>query len=83
MIDDVKAAVVITNHGVSVNYLTRESIHTNLIPEKLFQGKQKLEWRDIVKIVRTLEKTGLEGRLYSKEEMEEQYRLFKEAIEGE
>ena len=80
LIDDVKAAIVITNYGVSVNYLTRESIHTNIIPERLFEGKKKLSWREVAKIVDILEKTGIEGKFYSKEEMESEYKLFKRRL---
>ena len=45
-----KGSIVITNDSVSIDYFTsKESVHTNITPSKLFPNQKELKWNDIVK----------------------------------
>jgi hypothetical protein len=68
--DDKKAAVVITRFGVSIDFYSGESTHTNIIPDRLFPGRDRIGWDEIERVLRLIERTGGEGCLYSKEEMD-------------
>lgn len=65
-----KAVIMITNDGVSVEYITSgDNIHTNLIPKRMFPNQKELSWSDITRIVKTLEAINCEGKVFSAEEM--------------
>ncbi len=73
-----KARIVITNRGVSIDFKkSGKTIGTNIDPEGLFGKTKKLKWAQLHKIIKILEKTGLEGKTHSKEEMNELYEEWK------
>jgi hypothetical protein len=76
MIDDVKAKIIITNGGVSIDFVDGRCVHTNIIPERLFK-ENELTWPKLRKIIRIIENTEAEGMVYSQEEMREKYILWK------
>jgi len=78
LIDKEKAAIAITDNGVSVDFMSGSSIHTNIVPNKMFQGQKFLSWNQIAKILTVLENTDLEGVTYSKEQMESSFQEWKE-----
>ncbi len=73
-----QAAVVVTPHGVSVDFReSGETIHTNLVPMRMFPEHATLEWDQLNQILIVLRKTGIEGRVFSREEMEERFERWK------
>lgn len=78
LVDGVKSAIIIDNYGVSVDFITGESIHTNIIPHKLFPGRQSLTWKHLRQIVNVLEGTSCEGKVYSRQQMETFYKEWKQ-----
>ncbi len=76
-VDGIKSAIIITDDGVSIDYRAGSccgsSVHTNLVPRRLFGEKKELTWPYLKRIIRILESTDGEGRFYTKEEMRAQY----------
>lgn len=77
LIDDKSAAIVITDNGVSVDFKSGECTRTNITPKKLFPDSKSLSWKQISKILKVLKNTGIEGKLYSKDEMDALYQEWK------
>jgi len=85
LIDGGKAAVIITDEGVSVQWRAGEkeggSIITPLTPEKIFPNQKDLTWDDIQKILKILigmdRKSGAIGEYHSPDGMKELYEQFK------
>ncbi len=73
LIDDRKARIIVVNEGVWVDFLEGDSIHTNITPDRLFQNKKLLFWEQLLHIIKILEKTALEGKSYTANEMTELY----------
>jgi len=74
-----QAAIIVTPNGVSIDFReSGESIHTNLVPTRMFPEHATLEWNQLNQILMVLRRTGIEGRIYSREEMEERFRRWKE-----
>lgn len=69
LIDGEKATISITEDGVSVDQ-NGECTHTNIIPRSIFGEKESLSWPKLRHILRIVEKTGLEGKTYTAEEMD-------------
>jgi len=77
LLDGVKAAIIILDEGVSVDFYSGECNCTNIVPNRLFPNCKSLVWDQLYQIVKTLAKTGIEGRAYSKDEMEASYQKWK------
>lgn len=77
LIDGKKAAVIVTNSGVSVDYLTGESVHTNIVPERLYGKRKSLKWKHLSKILEIIESTNGEGKIFSKQDMNALYEKWK------
>jgi len=78
-INNEKHAIIITGNGVSIdNCSTGQTTTTNIKPNKLFPNCDKLNWEQVSKIIQILENTGLEGKTYSKEEMDALYQEWKD-----
>lgn len=77
LIDGKKAAIIITDDGVSVDMITGESIHTNIVPERLYGKRKSLQWKHLSKILELVEGSEAEGRVFSKQEMEALYEQWK------
>jgi hypothetical protein len=74
-----KASIIITNDGVSIEFLrNKDSIHTNIVPCRLFPNQKELKWDNLIQIIKILEATGCEGKTYSAEEMNEFFEKFKD-----
>lgn len=71
--DGQKAAVVITRFGVSIDFYTGERVHTNIVPDRLFPGRDRIGWDEIEQVLKLLVRTGGEGCRYSREEMQALY----------
>ena len=63
--------IVITTFGVSLFYPDGSAKNTNLQPYKMFPECNKLTVKQLIKVMDILEATGFEGKMYSKEHMEE------------
>jgi hypothetical protein len=87
MIDGVKSAIIITNDGVSIDFRggpnVGGTIHTNIVPRRLFEGEKELTWDKLEKIIRIIEVTDGEGRSYTAAEMEGQYQQYLRETGGE
>jgi hypothetical protein len=88
LVDGRVARIVVTNFGVSVDFKDEEgqpseSIHTNIVPNRLFGETEKLSWNQLLKIVSILESIGIEGTKYSKKEMDEMYEKWKKLTGNE
>jgi hypothetical protein len=84
LVGEKKAAVVVTEDGVSVDFLeSGKTIHTNIVPKAVFSGHERLTWRQIAHILVVLSNTELEGRSYSKEEMDSLYEVWKQSTKDE
>ena len=83
-INEIKAAIVITTDGVSVDILEGESknsvIHTNIVPQKLFPQCKELNRNQLEKIVKIVENTGCEGKLYSPKDIKFTYNKWKNEV---
>lgn len=77
LIDSKKAAIIVTNEGVSVDFLDGRSIHTNIVPERLYGKTRSLKWKQLSKILETIEATDAEGKVWSSQEMEAMYNKWK------
>ena len=77
LIDSKPAAIIVTDDGVSVDFASGECSHTNIIPKRLYGDQALLVWDQLFKIVQILEKTDIEGRLYSKKKQDNLYNLWK------
>src|SRR5262245_12010146 len=77
LIDSKKAAIVITDAGVSIDFIDGSSIDTNIMPEGRYGKQKSLQWEQLRKIIRIIEATGAEGKVWSKEEMDKFYDKWK------
>ncbi len=77
LVDGKKAAIVITDNGVNIDFDSGECLGTNITPERLFPNDKSLSWKQIRKIIRILEKIDGEGKLHSKEYMDAKYEEWK------
>jgi hypothetical protein len=79
IINDQKAAIIVTDDGVSVDFLVSEqTIHTNIVPKRIFGEREDLNWKRLRYIIHLLENTNLEGRLYSRAEMKKSFQTWKD-----
>jgi len=77
--DGEEARVVITDYGVSVDFrVSGKSIHTNIVPNRLHPGVERLNWGHLERILRIVRDTDLEGKTFSKQEMDDQYQEWKD-----
>ena len=76
--DGEQAAVIIMDNGVHLDYRAGNSIHTNIVPGRLFPNQKELKWSQIAKILSLLEKTDAEGMGFSKTEMDRFYKKWLE-----
>ena len=76
IVNNKKATICITESGISVQLMTGHVIHTNIIPGTIFPDCFSLEYWQILHIVKLLESTGMEGKIYTPEEMKAKYRKF-------
>lgn len=76
LIDDKKAAIIITDDGISIDFVDGSCIHTNIVPNRLFPNMKSLPWKCLRKIIKILEDTGMEGKHYSAKEEEELYQKW-------
>lgn len=68
--------IIITAHGVSIDWHGGASTHTNIVPKALFPGKLKLKKDDLRKIIDIVDTTR-DGKTYSAEEMENLHEEWK------
>lgn len=62
---DIKSRILINPQGVSVEYKNRDFfLCTNIIPMTLFPTALELNWQQLYKIVKVLDDTDFEGRMY-------------------
>lgn len=62
---DIKARILINQCGVSVEYKNRDFfLCTNIMPITLFPAALELSWQQLHKIVKVLDDTDFEGRMY-------------------
>ena len=79
LVDGLKSRIIVTKDGVSVDFKeSGETIHTNINPNRVFKNKVRLDWDDLLKIINFLEVTEIEGKKYSKKEMDDSYREYLE-----
>lgn len=78
-----QCSIIITNKGVSIDYLSGASIHTNLRPEAMFPNCQKLDNKQIGRVVDVLETTDIEGKHYTAQEMIEFVERWKRKIDDQ
>lgn len=52
-----------------MDFWNRSTIHTNLVPERLFGEATRLVWDHLRRIIEILEHTNIEGMRYTPEEM--------------
>lgn len=58
-----QAAIIVTPNGVSIDFReSGESIHTNLVPTRMFPEHATLEWDQLNQILMVLRRTGIDGR---------------------
>lgn len=81
LVDKTPAAVVITDHGVSIDYAYRgkkksKCIRTNLTPKFMFGDQKHLMWKHISKILETLELIGCEGKSQTRKQMDDLYKKW-------
>lgn len=83
LVDGKKAAVIVTDEGVSVDFTSGVCVHTNIVPNRLFPGKKMLEWSKLHKILKILESTEMEGKVFSAKQMKDRYKKWKNEKEKE
>ncbi len=69
-IDGQIARIIVLDEGVEVDFDSGECTYTNITPNRLFPNCKSLCWDQLYKIVKTLEKIGIEGKTYSANEMD-------------
>lgn len=77
MLNDTHAAIVVTNNGVSIDFLSGDSILTSFEPNEFFNGKEELDWEDLCRIIDYLDETNCKGRRFTSEQMESFYDEWK------
>jgi len=70
------AEIGILNKGCHIAFDDGELVDTNIIPELLFPGKSRLNERELLFILDILEKTNIEGKSYTKEDMDKLYKQY-------
>lgn len=69
--------IIITGHGVSIDWYGGASTHTNINPMNMFPGQKKLSEANLIKIIDLVIASGFEGKKYSNEEMQDFYEEWK------
>ena len=70
--------IAISRWGVSMWYDDDDTVTTNIEPDRLFPNKKQLTIANLQKIIRILERIGLEGMTTSKEQMDLFYQKYGE-----
>ena len=65
--------LIITPHGVSIEYSDGSILHTNIVPMALFPDCRKLTKAQRMKVA----KNAVEGKLYSAKQIKRLYKLWK------
>lgn len=77
MIDGVKSAIIVTDDGVHIDWRAGRNcggtVHTNIVPRRLFGERKELDWSRLARILKILESTGGEGKSYTPKEMQEEF----------
>lgn len=75
LIDSRKASITVLSGGISVDYQDAacETVHTNIVPGKIYQDRSKLTWDELDSLIEILQNTGCEGKIYYRDEMEALY----------
>jgi len=83
VVDGKRAAIVVWEASVHVDFVTGENIATNITPGSLFPERTSLNWKHLARILVILATTGCEGKYKSREEMDKVFHQWLDSDEGQ